>query len=66
MSFNLLLILNAEGFVTKAANFRISTDATAAFSIELKNAAVNLIWPVIADQLLTTEQWVSSFSKGRI
>ncbi|KAJ6000053.1 Isochorismatase-like protein [Penicillium waksmanii] len=42
------------------------TDATAAFSIELKNAAIDLIWPVIADQLMTTKQWVSSFSKGRI
>ncbi|KAJ5454209.1 Isochorismatase-like protein [Penicillium daleae] len=44
----------------------LMTDATAAFSIELENAAVNLIWPVIADQLMTVKQWVSSFSKGRI
>ncbi|KAJ6128611.1 Isochorismatase-like protein [Penicillium samsonianum] len=42
------------------------TDATAAFSIELEKAAVNLVWPVIADQLMTVTQWVSSFSKGRI
>ncbi|CAI7658834.1 unnamed protein product [Penicillium pancosmium] len=42
------------------------TDATAAFSIELEKAAVNLVWPVIADQLVTVNQWVSSFSKGRI
>ncbi|KAB8229562.1 Isochorismatase-like protein [Aspergillus alliaceus] len=42
------------------------TDATAALSIELEKAAVNLVWPVIADQLMTVNQWVSSFSKGRI
>ncbi|CEJ59600.1 hypothetical protein PMG11_08218 [Penicillium brasilianum] len=42
------------------------TDATAAFSIELEKAAVNLVWPLIADQLMTAKQWVSSFSKGRI
>ncbi|KAJ5885227.1 Isochorismatase-like protein [Penicillium taxi] len=42
------------------------TDATAAFSIELEKAAVNLVWPTIADQLMTVNQWVSSFSKGRI
>ncbi|KAI9040828.1 cysteine hydrolase family protein [Aspergillus affinis] len=41
------------------------TDATAAMSIELEKAAVNLVWPVIADQLMTVNQWVSSFSKGR-
>ncbi|OOQ90327.1 isochorismatase hydrolase [Penicillium brasilianum] len=42
------------------------TDATAAFSIELEKAAVNLVWPLIADQLMTAKQWVSSFSKGHI
>ncbi|KAJ6088553.1 Isochorismatase-like protein [Penicillium sp. IBT 16267x] len=42
------------------------TDATAAFSIELEKAAVNLIWPEFADQLMTVNQWVSSLSKGRI
>ncbi|KAJ6017054.1 Isochorismatase-like protein [Penicillium sp. IBT 35674x] len=42
------------------------TDATAAFSIEMKDAAVNLIWPAIADQLMTANEWVSSFSKGRV
>ncbi|KAJ5653343.1 Isochorismatase-like protein [Penicillium lividum] len=36
------------------------TDATAAFSIELEKAAVNVIWPTIADQLMTASQWASS------
>ncbi|KAJ5745387.1 Isochorismatase-like protein [Penicillium odoratum] len=36
------------------------TDATAAFSIELEKAAVNVVWPMIADQLMTASQWASS------
>ncbi|KAJ5604165.1 Isochorismatase-like protein [Penicillium hordei] len=42
------------------------TDATAAMSIELEKAAVNLVWPLITDQLMTVNQWVSSLSKGPI
>ncbi|KAF3390505.1 putative isochorismatase family protein YwoC [Penicillium rolfsii] len=40
------------------------TDASAAFSVEMEKAAVNLVWPLIADQLMTAKQWVSSVSKG--
>ncbi|KAJ5917240.1 Isochorismatase-like protein [Penicillium verhagenii] len=32
------------------------TDATAAFSVELEKAAVNLVWPTFADQLLSTNE----------
>jgi hypothetical protein len=47
-------------------NFGNSTDATAAFSIELEKVATNIVWPVIADQVMTVDQWVSSATKERL
>jgi hypothetical protein len=38
----------------------VSTDATAAFSVELEEAATKVVWPVIADKLMTVSQWVAS------
>ncbi|CEJ87320.1 hypothetical protein VHEMI04377 [[Torrubiella] hemipterigena] len=39
------------------------TDATAAFSVELAEAATKLVWPLIADKLMTTAEWVASVPK---
>jgi hypothetical protein len=60
VSFNFAIIKTEGRFYDKTTNFYFSTDATAALSIELEKAAVNVIWPTIADQLMTASQWASS------
>jgi hypothetical protein len=36
------------------------TDATAGFSTAHKDAATNLIWPLIADQVKTVGKWADT------
>jgi hypothetical protein len=40
----------------------ISADGTAGFSGEAKDAAANLIWPIISDQVMTTTEWIKSLA----
>jgi hypothetical protein len=35
-------------------------DCTAGFSIEQKNAATDLIWPLFANEVLTVGEWVET------
>ncbi|KAK7408672.1 hypothetical protein QQX98_009140 [Neonectria punicea] len=39
------------------------TDGTAGFTIPAKDAAVNLIWPLITDRVMTVGEWVSTVKK---
>ncbi|KAK7430432.1 hypothetical protein QQZ08_002951 [Neonectria magnoliae] len=39
------------------------TDGTAGFTIAVKDAAVNLIWPQITDRVMTVGEWVSTVKK---
>lgn len=40
------------------------TDATAGFSTAHKDAATNLIWPIIADQVKTVNEWIATLVEG--
>ncbi|KAH6615378.1 Isochorismatase-like protein [Boeremia exigua] len=40
------------------------TDATAGFSTAHKDAATNLIWPIIADQVKTVHEWTKIVEEG--
>lgn len=40
-----------------------STDATAGFSTAMKDAATQLIWPVIVDEVLSTQDWLASLGQ---
>jgi len=40
------------------------TDATAGFSTAHKDAATNLIWPIIADQVKTVHEWTTIVEGG--
>lgn len=40
----------------------LRTDATAGITTQQKDAATNLIWPLFADRVITTEEWVDSVS----
>jgi hypothetical protein len=36
------------------------TDATAGFSTVAKDAAAQLIWPIIVEEVMTVEEWIAS------
>ncbi|TGJ82919.1 hypothetical protein E0Z10_g5869 [Xylaria hypoxylon] len=38
----------------------VRSDATAGFSSELKNVATNLVWPLIANKVITAAEWADS------
>lgn len=38
-----------------------SSDASAGFSVEMHDAAVKLVWPVIVDEVKTATEWAESF-----
>lgn len=42
------------------ANLTPSSNATAGFTIEQKDAAVNLIWPLLVERVMTVEEWADS------
>lgn len=46
-----------SGFVNVWLYYR--SDATAGFSNAHKDAATNLIWPIIADQVKTVQEWTA-------
>ncbi|KAM5344431.1 hypothetical protein ACJ41O_012967 [Fusarium nematophilum] len=39
-------------------------DATAEWSKELTEVAVNLVWPLFAERVLTVDEWVAAMSAG--
>lgn len=42
------------------------TDATAGFSTALKDAATELVWPLLADKVTTVQDWISSLPKSKL
>jgi nicotinamidase-related amidase len=38
-------------------------DATAGFTIEQKNAATDLIWPLFANEVKTVKEWIATLEK---
>ena len=40
----------------------LRTNATAGITTQQKDAATNLIWPLFADRVITTEEWVDCVS----
>ncbi|KAF2094072.1 Isochorismatase hydrolase [Rhizodiscina lignyota] len=42
------------------------SDATAGFSIAANDAAVNLVWPLIVDRVLTVEEWAASVAGSKL
>lgn len=40
-----------------------SSDATAGFSQALKEAATDVIWPTIVDEVLKTDEWLAQLDK---
>ncbi|RFU34406.1 hypothetical protein B7463_g1947, partial [Scytalidium lignicola] len=42
------------------------TDATAGFTVEAKEAATQLIWPLIADEVFTVLEWVSNNNQTKV
>jgi hypothetical protein len=38
------------------------TDATAGFSTVAKDAAAQLIWPIIVEEVMTVEEWIASLN----
>ncbi|KAI5474366.1 hypothetical protein MNV49_003490 [Pseudohyphozyma bogoriensis] len=46
-------------------NITMISDATAGFSTEQKDAATNLIWPLFANRVLTTDEWVATLKSKK-
>jgi len=49
--------------MTKGLMFSRS-DATAGFGTELKDAATKLIWPLFANNVMTTDEFIATLPKG--
>lgn len=42
----------------------LRTNATAGFTLEQKDAATELIWPVVFEKVITVEEWAATLEKN--
>ncbi|KAL5084078.1 Isochorismatase-like protein [Trichoderma afarasin] len=63
MVANTCLEATARWAVEMGYHVTIISDATAGFSTQLKDAAVNIIWPTIVDEVLSLDAWSEKLNK---
>ncbi|EHK19732.1 uncharacterized protein TRIVIDRAFT_47120 [Trichoderma virens Gv29-8] len=63
MVANTCLEATARWAVEMGYHVTIISDATAGFSVQLKEAAENIIWPTIVDEVLNVDGWAEKLNK---